>query len=78
MLGFDGALIAYLAINWSTLDRIGPLKCQLTCIMGMMVFFSLFYTISGSNSGIDVYGHLGGFVGGLFGGMLILPPINPQ
>ena len=78
LLGFDGALIAYLVINWSTLDKIGPLKCQLACIMGMMAFFSLFYTISGSNSGIDVYGHLGGFVGGLFGGMLILPPIDPQ
>lgn len=78
ILGFMGTLVAYLVINWSTLGKLGPLRCQLTCIIGMIVFFSIFFSLMGTRSGVDVYGHLGGFVGGLFGSMLILPPMDPR
>lgn len=78
ILGMLGALVAYLIINWATLGKLGPLRCQLTCIVGMLMFFSLFFSVVKTNSTVDVYGHIGGFVGGLFGAMLILPPIDPR
>ena len=78
ILGMLGALIGYLIMNWSALEKLGPLRCQLTCIVGMLVFFSFFFSFVKTASSVDVYGHLGGFVGGLFGSLLILPPIDPR
>ena len=77
ILGYIGALLAYLIINWKSLKRLGPLRCQLVCMIGMITFFSLFLTVMGvRGGGVDIFGHLGGFAGGLAGAMLILPRID--
>ncbi len=68
--------MAYLIINWQTLAGLGPLRSQLTCMIGMLVFLSILFSIFSGQNQIDYYGHLGGFIGGLFGSLLLLPPID--
>lgn len=76
LYGYIAALVAYLIINWQTLAGLGPLRSQLTCMIGMLVFLSILFSIFSGQNQIDYYGHLGGFIGGLFGSLLLLPPID--
>jgi rhomboid protease GluP len=76
LFGFIASFVAYLIINWQTLAGLGPLRGQLTCIIGLLVFMSLLFSFVKTNNSIDYYGHLGGFIGGLFGSLMLLPPID--
>lgn len=70
IFGILGGFIAYLIINWTALQRFGPIRSTLTCIIGIIIVFSLLFSI-GSN--IDIFAHVGGLVGGLLISMAILP-----
>lgn len=78
IMGFIGALISYLIINWSSLAVLGSLRRRLTFTIGFLVFSSILYSMIITRSSVDVYGHVGGFFGGLFSSLLIFPPINPR
>jgi rhomboid protease GluP len=78
IMGFIGALISYLIINWSSLAVLGSLRRGLTFTIGFLVFSSILYSMIITRSSVDVYGHIGGFIGGLFSSLLIFPPINPR
>lgn len=56
--GVMGGFFGYMAINWSTLILI---RSQLCCLIGMMVFFAMLFSIGG------IYG-FASFCGGLLGG----------
>jgi membrane associated rhomboid family serine protease len=65
-------MIGYFIINWSGLNKIGPiLKCQLVCLGIMLIVFTILFTSVGPDN-IDYFGHLGGFLSGLW-----LSAINP-
>jgi membrane associated rhomboid family serine protease len=66
LYGLLGVMIGYFIINWSGLNRIGPiLKCQLVCLGVMLVVFTVLFTSVGPNN-IDYFGHIGGFLTGLW------------
>lgn len=75
--GFLGTLVAYLIVNWAQLATVGPLRSQLVCIVVLLLFMSILFSITQSTNVIDYYGHMGGFIGGLFASML-LPAIDPN
>lgn len=70
IFGILGGFIAYLIINWAALERYGQVRSTLTCIIGILVVFSLLFSI-GSN--IDIIAHVGGLLGGLLISLAILP-----
>jgi membrane associated rhomboid family serine protease len=70
IFGVMGGLIAYLIINWSALERYGPVRSTLCCIIGILVVFSLLFSMGSS---IDAIAHIGGLIGGLLISMAILP-----
>jgi rhomboid protease GluP len=70
IFGILGGFIAYLIINWVALERFGPVRSTLTCIIGIIIVFSLLFSF-GSN--IDIIAHVGGLVGGLLTSLAILP-----
>ena len=66
LYGILGVMIGYIIINWSGLNKIGPiLKCQLVCVCIMLIVFTILFTSVGPNN-IDYFGHLGGFLAGLW------------
>jgi rhomboid protease GluP len=70
IFGILGGFIAYLIINWVALGRFGPVRSTLTCIIVIIIVFSLLFSV-GSN--IDIFAHIGGLVGGLLISLAILP-----
>lgn len=70
--GCYGGLIAYMIINWKTL---GKMRSQLCCIIGIILFISIFMSLGGN---VDLAGHLGGLVGGVTCGLGIFPGIKPK
>lgn len=72
LYGLLGVMVGYVIINWSGLNKIGPiLKCQLFFVCMMLIAFTILFTSVGPNN-IDYFGHLGGFLAGLW-----LSGINP-
>lgn len=66
LYGLLGVMVGYLIINWTGLNKIGPiLKCQLTCVIMMLIVFTILFTSVGPNN-IDYFGHIGGFLAGLW------------
>jgi len=70
IFGILGGFIAFLIINWTALERFGPLRSTIACIIGFIVFFSLLFSIDGS---IDAVAHLGGLLAGIMISIGILP-----
>lgn len=70
IFGILGGLIAYLIINWVALERFGQVRSTLCCIIGILVVFSLLFSIGSS---IDGIAHIGGLVGGLLISLAVLP-----
>ena len=70
IFGVIGAFISYLIINWRALERFGQIRSALACIIGVIVFISLLFSIG---STIDAIGHIGGLIGGIFITLAILP-----
>lgn len=70
IFGILGGFIAYMMINWTELGRYGPVRSTLCCIIGIIVVFSLLFSI-GPN--IDMFAHVGGLIGGLLISLAILP-----
>lgn len=68
--GALGGFISYLTINWSTLYLI---RGQLGLIFGIIIFFSMIFSIGG-DCGIVCF--LGATFGGYAGGLIIFPPIK--
>ena len=72
IFGVIGAFIAFLIINWGVL---GLLRSQLCCLIGIVVFFSILFSIGGQ---VDIAGHLGGLLGGCVCGVAIFPGIREK
>lgn len=70
--GVMGGFFAYMTINWDTLFLI---RTQICCLIGMMVFFAMLFSIGG------IYG-FASFCGAVLGGytcsMAIFPGIRPK
>lgn len=75
IFGVFGGLIAYLAINWTTLGSAGQLRSQLCCIIGVLTVISILMSF---DSSIDLAGHLGGMVGGFTSGIALFPGIKQK
>lgn len=73
IFGILGGFIAFLIINWKALERYGPVRGSLACIIGVIVFISLIFSIGSS---IDAIAHIGGLIGGLFISLAILPGLE--
>lgn len=70
IFGILGGLVSYLIINWKTLEKYGPIRQTITCIIGILVFISLLFSIGPS---IDGIAHVGGLLGGILISLAILP-----
>jgi rhomboid protease GluP len=70
IFGILGGYTAYMLINWSALGKLGPIRSQLCCIIGFILFFSLLFSF-GPN--VDSIGHIGGLIGGFLISLAILP-----
>jgi rhomboid protease GluP len=70
IFGVIGTYLAFMTINWQTLSFNKDIRSQLCCTIGILVFFSLLFSLG---SDIDLYGHLGGMIGGYFMALAILP-----
>ena len=70
IFGVLGGFVAYLIINWTALARYGQVRSSLTCVIGIIVVFSLLFSIGSS---IDGIAHIGGVVGGLLPSLAIVP-----
>ena len=70
ILGILGGFMAYLIINWKTLERFGPIRQTIACIVGILVVISLLFSIGPS---IDGIAHVGGLLGGILISLSILP-----
>jgi len=75
IFGVLGGLIAYLIINWVALERYGNVRSTLCCIIGILVVFSLLFSIGSS---IDAIAHIGGLIGGILISLAILPGIQEK
>ena len=72
IFGVLGGFIAYLIINWTALERYGNVRSTLCCVIGILVVFSLLFSIGSS---IDAIAHVGGLIGGILISLAILPGI---
>jgi membrane associated rhomboid family serine protease len=70
IFGILGGFISYLIINWKALERYGPVRQTVTCIIGVLVFISLLFSLGSS---IDGIAHIGGLIGGILICLSILP-----
>lgn len=70
IFGILGGFIAFLMINWTELERFGPIRSTIACIMAFIIFISLLFSIGSS---IDFIAHIGGLIGGIFISLAILP-----
>jgi membrane associated rhomboid family serine protease len=75
IFGILGGLVAYLIINWTALAALGPVRSNLACIIGIIVVFSLLFSIGSS---IDGIAHIGGMIGGLLISLAILPGLQEK
>jgi membrane associated rhomboid family serine protease len=73
IFGILGGFIAFLIINWTELERFGPVRSTIACIMAFIIFISLLFSIGSS---IDFIAHIGGLIGGIFISLAILPGIG--
>lgn len=70
--GVMGGFFAYMTINWDTLFLI---RTQICCLIGIMVFFAMLFSIGG------IYGFAsfcGAFIGGYACSLAIFPGIRPK
>lgn len=70
IFGILGGFISFLMINWTELERFGPIRSTIACIMAFIIFISLLFSIGSS---IDFIAHIGGLIGGIFISLAILP-----
>ena len=70
IFGILGGLVSYLIINWKTLEKYGPIRQTVACIIGILVFISLLFSLGSS---IDGIAHIGGLLGGILISLAILP-----
>lgn len=75
IFGVLGGLIAYLIINWIALEKYGNVRSTLCCIIGILVVFSLLFSIGSS---IDAIAHIGGLIGGILISLAILPAMEEK
>ncbi|KAL4512592.1 hypothetical protein ABPG72_020429 [Tetrahymena utriculariae] len=82
IMGMIGLYIAFLILNWKTLEFMQQLRCCLVLfafLMVAMIFLlgaSMGYgTTPGYSQNIDNYGHLGGMITGILAGVVIPKPI---
>jgi membrane associated rhomboid family serine protease len=73
IFGILGGFVAYLMINWTALERYGPVRSTLACIIGFIVFISLLFSLGAS---IDAIAHIGGLLGGLLISLAMLPGLQ--
>lgn len=76
IFGYIATLVAYLIMNWGALKKLGPMRRELVCAIGVITFISILLTVMSFSNRVDVFGHLGGFATGLCGALLILPRID--
>lgn len=70
--GVFGGLIAYMIINWNAL---GAIRSQLCCIIGIIIFFSIIFSLGDK---VDFAGHMGGLLCGLLSGLALFPGIRDK
>ena len=74
--GLIGALMGFYIINWNSLTRIFGMnnKCYIILFPLLMIIFMLPIFMNGSDSNVNIYGHIGGCIFGLFLSFFILKP----
>jgi len=72
IFGILGGYVAYLIINWRTLEKYGPARQVITCIVIVLVLISFMVSVG---PGVNVLAHLGGFIGGILISLALLPGI---
>lgn len=70
--GVLGGFIAFLIINWSALQRFGPIRSTIACIIAFFTFFLLLLSLS---SFLNTMAALCSLISGLLISLAILPPI---
>lgn len=69
IFGALGTYVAFMLMNWKIL---APVRTQLCCIIGLIIFFSI---LSSLTSRVDAMGHLGGLIGGFLISLTLFPAI---
>ena len=79
--GLLGAYLAYIIVNWETMNYEGSPRNTMLCFVIVIIMFNLMFGTASSAQGssqsyIDNYGHLGGLIAGTFAGMALIDAIN--
>ncbi len=74
--GLIGSLLAFYLINWNCLTKIFGTnnRCYIILFPLLMIVFMLPIFMDGSDSNVNIYGHLGGLIFGFFLSLFILKP----
>ena len=75
IMGLLGGHLAFIVMNWDALKPLGFLRCQMLCLISLIILMNLFIGF-GSASLIDNFGHFGGFLTGLLASFSFLTPIE--
>ena len=72
--GLIGSLMAFYLINWNSLPKIYGMnnRCYIILFPLLMIIFMLPIFMDGSDSNVNIYGHLGGLIFGFFLSLFIL------
>lgn len=73
--GVLGGFIAFLIINWSALQRFGPIRSTIACIIAFFTFFLLLLSFS---SFLNTMAALCSLISGLLISLAILPAIEQK
>lgn len=77
--GLLGGYLAYIIVNWETMNYRGSPRNQMLCFVIVIILFNLMFGVGQSQNNqsyIDNYGHLGGLLAGTFVGMALIDALN--
>jgi membrane associated rhomboid family serine protease len=74
LFGVFGANVIYLFMNWNDIPNNKAEACFMTFVIIINFFMGLSSALT--DTGIDIFAHVGGLVAGIFVGAFLCPPIN--
>ena len=74
IMGLLGGQLAFLILNWDALRHLGFLRCQMLCLISIIILMILLMGFA--NSTIDNFGHFGGFLVGFLSSFALLTPME--
>ena len=75
IMGLLGGQLAFIILNWDALRPLGFLRCQMLCLISIIVLMQLLMGFA-NPSVIDNFGHFGGFLVGLLSSFVLLTPME--